>query len=141
MPAEKSYAGRTLTQKLGIKPGETVAVLSAPPGFATLLAPLPADVRLTAKVAPGAARYVWFVKSRRELDAAVARLAAALTTEVAWLAWPKGASGVATDIDGNVVRETGLAAGLVDFKVCSVDATWSGLAFKRRGSAPAARRR
>ena len=51
---------------------------------------------------------------------------------MAWLIWPKKASGVRSDVDGNVVRETGLAAGLVDFKVCSVDATWSGLAFKRR---------
>jgi hypothetical protein len=49
-----------------------------------------------------------------------------------WLLWPKKASGVRSDLDGNVVRETGLAAGLVDYKVCSVDATWSGLAFKRR---------
>ena len=48
-----------------------------------------------------------------------------------WMIWPKKASGVKSDLDGNVVRETGLAAGWVDFKVCSVDDTWSGLAFKR----------
>jgi CheY-like chemotaxis protein len=52
--------------------------------------------------------------------------------QTAWLIWPKKASGVESDLDGNVVRSTGLAAGWVDFKVCSVDATWSGLAFKRR---------
>ena len=51
---------------------------------------------------------------------------------MAWLIWPKKASGVKTDLDGNVVREAGLAGGLVDFKICSVDATWSGLAFKRK---------
>ena len=49
-----------------------------------------------------------------------------------WLIWPKKASGVKSDLDGNVVRNTGLAAGWVDFKVCSIDDTWSGLAFKRR---------
>ena len=72
-------------------------------------------------------------------DAAELRLAArprsaadACDSSVAWLIWPKKASGVQTDLDGNVVRERGLAAGLVDFKVCSVDATWSGLAFKRQ---------
>ena len=46
--------------------------------------------------------------------------------------WPKKASGVKSDLDGNIVRETGLSAGWVDFKVCSIDQTWSGLAFKRR---------
>ena len=73
-----------------------------------------------------------FVRSRRELEAqlvAVGRTAAARQT--AWFAWPKKASAVKTDLDGNVVRETGLSAGLVDFKVCSIDDTWSGLAFKR----------
>jgi hypothetical protein len=49
-----------------------------------------------------------------------------------WLAWPKKASGLKTELDGNTVRETGLRAGWVDFKVCALDATWSGLAFKRR---------
>ncbi len=125
------YAGRTLTQKLGITAGERVAAVGAPPGFAALLAPLPTGARLTADPA-GAQRYVWFVRTRRELQMALGRLAAAVTTEVAWLAWPKKTSGTKTDLDGNVVREAGLAAGLVDFKVCSIDATWSGLAFKRR---------
>lgn len=131
VPPDVLYAGRTLTQKLGIAAGERVAAVGAPPGFAALLAPLPKGARLTADPA-GAQRYVWFVRNRRELQMALGRLAASVTREVAWLAWPKKTSGVPSDLDGNVVREAGLAAGLVDFKVCSVDATWSGLAFKRR---------
>lgn len=129
---ERLFATRTLTQKLGIAAGDDVAVLGAPPGFAELLGTLPAGARLTATVRASATRFLWFVTSRRELDMAVGRLAALVTSQVAWIAWPKGASGRPTDITGNDVREAGLAAGLVDFKVCSVDATWSGLAFTRR---------
>ncbi|HUU35435.1 MAG TPA: hypothetical protein VMW48_15325, partial [Vicinamibacterales bacterium] len=128
--ADRLYAGRTLTQKLGIAAGERVAAVGAPPGFAALLDPLPKGVHLTAKPA-GAQRYVWFVKNRRELHMALGHLAGAVTSEVAWLAWPKKTSGTKSDLDGNVVRAAGLAAGFVDFKVCSIDATWSGLAFKR----------
>jgi hypothetical protein len=49
-----------------------------------------------------------------------------------WIAWPKKASGVATDLTEDVVRRDGLAAGLVDHKVCAIDATWSGLRFALR---------
>jgi hypothetical protein len=132
VPPDTVYAGRSLSQKLGIATSEVVAVVGAPPGFAALLAPLPDGARLTASPGASAMRFVWFVRSRRELDAALGRLGGLLTTQTAWLAWPKAASGMKTDLNGNVVREAGLAAGLVDFKVCSIDDTWSGLAFKRR---------
>lgn len=132
VPKDALFAGRTLVQKLGIVAGERVAVGGAPPGLAALLGPLPADATLTADVSTKAARVLWFVRSQRELAHAVGVLRRLLTTQVAWLAWPKQASGVATDLNGNLVRDAGLAAGLVDFKVCSVDATWSGLAFKKK---------
>ena len=130
--ADRLFAGRTLAQKLGFKAGDTVAVVGAPAGFAALLGILPAGTRLTANAAATADRFVWFVTSRRQLDMALGRLALLVTTQVAWMAWPKASSGLRTDINGNDVREAGLAAGLVDFKVCSVDATWSALAFTRR---------
>jgi len=129
---EPLFAGRTLAQKLGIAAGDEVAVLGAPPGFAKTLGALPAGARLTATAGASAQRFLWFVTSRRELVQALGRLAVLTTTQVAWIAWPKAASGRRTDITGNDVREAGLAAGLVDFKVCSVDETWSGLAFTRR---------
>lgn len=132
MPPDAKYAGRSLTQKLGLAAGEVIAVVGAPPGFARLLAPLPERARLTASARASAQRFLWFVTSGRELDAALGALAAVVTTQTAWLMWPKAASKVRTDLNGNVVREAGLAAGLVDFKICSVDETWSGLAFKRR---------
>ncbi|MBL8135025.1 MAG: hypothetical protein JNL48_00260 [Acidobacteria bacterium] len=129
---ETRFATRTLAQKLGIAAREEVAVSGAPAGFADLLGPLPAGTRLTATVRASAQRFVWFVTSRRDLDQALGRLAALVTTQVAWIAWPKGAAGRRAGITGNDVRAAGLAAGFVDFKVCSVDATWSGLAFTRR---------
>ena len=130
VPPDALYAGRTLVQKLGIAAGERVAVVGAPPGFPAALGALPAKVRSPRPRRQGH-RVLWFL-TQAELRLAVGRLAATLAQQVAWLVWPKKASGVRTDLDGNVVRETGLAAGLVDFKVCSVDATWSGLAFKRK---------
>jgi hypothetical protein len=131
VPPDALYAGRTLAQKLGIAAGERVAVMGAPPGFAGTLGGLPAKARLTASFNRDCGRVVWFLRSQAELRIALGRLAATLGQQVAWLVWPKKASGVRTDVDGNVVREAGLAAGFVDFKVCSVDETWSGLAFKR----------
>lgn len=134
VPPDALYAGRTLAQKLGIAAGERVAVVGAPRGFSATLGELPAKVKLTAVFDAAADRVVWFLRSRAELRLALGHLTARLGQQVAWLAWPKKASGTATDLDGIIVRESGLAAGLVDFKVCSVDATWSGLAFKRAKS-------
>jgi len=131
VPPDALYAGRTLAQKLGIAAGERVAVVGAPRDFQTTLGTLPAKVTLTAAFNAQCHRVVWFLKSQAELRIALGRLAATLAQQVAWLVWPKKASGVRTDLDGNVVRDAGLAAGFVDFKICSVDATWSGLAFKR----------
>lgn len=132
VPPDRLFAGRTLAQKLGLAAQERIAVVAAPPGFAGLLGPLPAGARLTATADATAQRFLWFVRSQRDLQAALGRLAALVTAQVVWLAWPKAASRQPTDLTGNDVREAGLAAGLVDFKVCSIDPTWSGLAFKRR---------
>jgi hypothetical protein len=132
VPPDRLFSGRTLAQKLGLAAGETVAVVGAPPGFGDLLGTLPAGTRLTARADSSSDRLIWFVRSQRELQTALGRLSALVTTQVAWLAWPKAASGMKTDLNGNDVRESGLAVGLVDFKVCSIDPTWSGLAFKRR---------
>lgn len=132
VPGDTLYAGRTLAQKLGLAANDRIAVASAPPGLAAMLGPLPDGARLTGEMNAKATRVLWFVKTDRELAHALATLDRLITSQVAWLAWPKGSSGVATSLDGNVVREAGLAAGFVDFKVCSVDATWSALAFKRR---------
>lgn len=125
------YSGTPLPQKLGIKEGSRVALIGAPAGFASALAPLPAKVKLTHRLGPPPLDVILFFTSRAaELEKRFSSLAGALAANGGlWVAWPKMASGVPTDLTGNVVREIGLTAGLVDNKVCAVDDVWSGLRF------------
>jgi len=126
------YAGRPLATKLGIKPNMVVSLVGAPQGFADTLAPLPSAARLVDRAGPTSALTVWFVRSQKELRGGVGRMAAQLVEGAMWIAWPKKGSRLATDLTQQDVREVGLAAGLVDFKICAIDDTWSGLCFTRR---------
>jgi hypothetical protein len=132
VPPSSIYSGKPAVEKLGVKPGMQVCLANAPPGFADALTPTPAGVTYTARPTAGCDLFVVFIRSRRELAVALSKPLADVVRQTVWFAWPKKASGVNTDLDGNVVRESGLAAGWVDFKVCSIDDIWSGLAFKRR---------
>lgn len=127
----KELSAKPAVEKLGVKPGFKVALLGSPKGFADTLQPLPARVKFTARPEKDADIYLCFARSARELHAHLLTVGEA-ARQTLWLIWPKKASKVASDLDGNVVRETGLRSGWVDFKVCAVDQTWSGLAFKRR---------
>jgi hypothetical protein len=135
-PAPAGYSGTPLPKKLGIKPGAVVALLGAPAGFAkTILGPLPDGVALRSDARARFDVGVVFGRTAAELARRFASARKAMGEPCAlWLAWPKQASGVATDLDGNRVRELGLLAGLVDYKVAAIDATWSGLCFARRRS-------
>lgn len=126
MPA--GYSGTPLARKLGIQPGTRVIALGAPGDYPALLDPIPEGASLASEL-PGSADFIhFFTAERAELEARLPELEAALEpTGVLWLSWPKKAAKVPTDLDGNVVRQLGLAAGLVDVKVCAVDETWSGL--------------
>jgi hypothetical protein len=130
--ADKDYSHRPVAAKLGIKDGMRVCILGAPPGFSDALKPLPAAVTLSARPEPASDLYLCVVRNARELDAYVNSLPSVVTTQTLWLIWPKKSAKTRTDLNGNVVRDAGLASGWVDFKVCSVDDTWSALAFKRR---------
>jgi CheY-like chemotaxis protein len=132
VPPSSIYTGRPTVEKLGVKPGMTVCLINAPKGFAELLKPLPDGVRLTARESSDCGLFIAVVRSRRELATHVERLARDVVRQTLWIVWPKKASGIKTDLNGNDVRETGLGSGWVDFKVCAIDDTWSGLAFKRR---------
>lgn len=124
------YSGTPLPKKLGIKPGAVVALVGAPEGFPETLGALPDGVQFRDKPGSPASLTLWFLRSRRDLDRSIGKM---LGCEgPVWMIWPKKASGVETDLTQQDVREVGLAAGLVDYKVCAVDATWSGLLFKRR---------
>lgn len=135
------YSGTPLPRKLGIKEGSTVVVLDAPDGFEALLDPMPAGVTVRASTGGTADVLVLFATSRAELEAGLPAARAALEPNGGlWVAWPKRASGVPTDLTENVVREVGLAAALVDNKVCAIDDTWSGLRLViRLADRPAAR--
>ena len=127
------YSPRPLVAKLGIKPGTTVAFLAAPPGYATTLGDLPPGVIVTRAVRGPQSFVHVFTKSRADLAKRLRTLNKALRDDgMIWVSWPKKASGVATDITEDSVREVALPLGLVDVKVCAVDDTWSGLKLVRR---------
>jgi CheY-like chemotaxis protein len=132
VPPSSIYTGRPAVEKLGIKPGMHVCLINAPKGFTAALQPLPEAVRFTAKATPECALFIAVVRSRRELATYLDSLSRSVTRQTLWAVWPKKASGIKSDLDGNHVREAGLASGYVDFKICAIDDTWSGLAFKRR---------
>lgn len=126
------YSGTPLPKKLGIRESYSFVLVNAPDRFERKLEPLPAGAKLVDDPAPANVA-VLFVTSLAELARDFRPLAKALPTRVAfWLAWPKKASGVKTDLNENIIREFGLDAGWVDYKVCAIDETWSGLCFARR---------
>jgi len=125
------YSGTPLVKKLGIKPDTTVALVAAPRGFRRELVNLPKSVRLVTKTSDPADLVIWFVTSRKDLESGVAGAGRQMTSGL-WVAWPKKASGVVTDVTEDVVRAAGLSNGLVGYKVCAVNAIWSGLKFARR---------
>lgn len=124
------YSGTSLPRKLGIKPGHRVALLAAPKGFEGVLGELPAGATVTHALGRNKAFdvIVFFALTARELERRFASTAKRLVPNGGlWVAWPKRAAGVATDVTERTVRSVGLAAGLVDNKVCAVDETWSAL--------------
>jgi len=129
------YSGTPLPKKLGIKEDSVVGLAGAPEGFSKTLGTLPAGAKLQELRREPCNIILWFVRSRKEMQQGMKEMAARTGTGRLWIIWPKKASGVETDVAEPAVRETGLAAGLVDFKVCAVDATWSGLAFTQRKTA------
>jgi hypothetical protein len=120
------YSGTPLATKLGIKPGHRVLLLRAPEGFA--LEGLPDGVKIVRSARGRADVILAFFDRRAELERRLPALRTLMEPAAGlWIAWPKRASGVVTDVTEDVVRELGLATRLVDNKVAAIDATWSGL--------------
>jgi hypothetical protein len=131
------YSGTPLPKKLGFRPGSLVALLGAPPGFERKLGALPEGVCLQGRTRPRPRVIVLFALSRADLARRFPAPARALSEGGAlWIAWRKKASGAKTDLDERAVREFGLQAGFVDYKICAIDETWSGLCFARRSTVP-----
>ncbi len=128
------YSGTPLEKKLGFKAGFRAALVNPPKGFRSELAPLPNDVVISvAAPAKSLDLILLFVDSQKSLKENFPKLARKLLpTGMLWIAWPKKASGVVTDLSDNSVRTIGLAAGLVDVKVCAINDVWSGLKFVYR---------
>jgi hypothetical protein len=124
------YSGTPLPRKLGIRDGCRLLLVGAPEDFATTLGELPAGVEFVGAGAGGVDVAIAFVSDMATLRTRFVPLSALLQPAGGlWIAWPKRSSGVPTDLDENVIRAVGLAAGLVDNKVCAIDAIWSGLRF------------
>lgn len=128
------YSGTPLPKKLGIKDEHRIALLNAPEDFDRTLGQLPPGVSVETEARNGSFDVmVFFTSKRTELQRRFAGLAKRLTPAGGlWIAWPKRASGVPTDLTEDTVRDVGLEVGLVDNKVCAVDDTWSGLRFVYR---------
>jgi hypothetical protein len=124
------YSGTPLPRKLGIKPGARLALIDAPEDFGATLGELPEAVTTLKTARAPLDIVVYFTTRLADLERRFGRLAGVLDPAGGlWVAWPKRSSCVATDLNERVIREVGLAAGLVDNKVCAIDETWSGLRF------------
>lgn len=122
------YSGKPLVQKLGVKPGFRVAVINPPADYAALLVPLPALVTFH-DVQVGQLNCIHlFVRACAELEQQLPVLRAYIVPNgMIWVSWPKRAAKVPTDVSEDYIRLLALSLGLVDVKVCAVDAIWSGL--------------
>lgn len=127
------YAGRTAAQKLGIRQGDQVSVTDPPRDYLTVLGEMPADVELVEQQSDespnaGSAVTVWFLHDPETFLACLSRMPSLAARTKLWLLWRKGSE---NGITQNFLRETAICAGLVDYKICSVDGHWSGIAFAR----------
>jgi hypothetical protein len=119
-------------KKLGIKTNSVVALVEAPSDFKKMLGVLPDGVKLRDQARGRCEVMLWFTRSRNDLKRCVGKMSKRDDFGSLWIVWPKKASTIKTDLTQQVVRDASLAVGLVDYKICAIDATWSGLLFTRR---------
>jgi hypothetical protein len=133
--ASVGYSGTPLWKKLGFKPGMRVCVLHPPSHYAPLLADGPGDWIMVQKASAAAAIHLFIVESQQlaEISSTAKHLPPAL---MLWVSWPKKTSPLSKGLSEDDIRATALSCGLVDIKVCAVDADWSGLKLTRRKTAP-----
>ena len=128
-----AYAGKPLGEKLGIKTGFKVAYINADEHFLPALGELPPDVELLSKRDITADLTIWFIGTQEILDSELDEIITTSKKHPVWIAWPKKGSAYQSGLTQNIVRQTGLSAGMVDYKICSIDQNWSALIFKWRG--------
>jgi hypothetical protein len=129
------YSGKSVVQKLGIKPGFRIFVAGAPADYEMVVGTLPEQVVIASRVGGRIDVIHAFATRQADLDKKLPAYRRAIEPAgMLWISWPKKASGVATDLTENVLRDLALPLELVDVKVCAIDATWSGLKFVVRTS-------
>jgi hypothetical protein len=128
------YSGTPLIKKLGIKANAAVGMIGAPQDFVASLGALPEGVQWCEPSGASCDLLLWFAHSHQELIGRIEEIKGYLGKDGIWIIWPKKTSTISCDLSEKVVRETGLASGLVDYKICAIDATWSGLRFTLRKS-------
>ena len=126
------YSGTPLPKKLGIKSSMRILLAGAPEDFPATLGSLPTGVTVVRRFSRAVDLILWFVRSSRELERDVDKWASRVGKGGMWIIWPKKSSGISSDLQQNLVRRTGLDAGLVDYKIAALDQTWSGLKFAVR---------
>jgi hypothetical protein len=127
------YSGTPLPKKLGIKDGFHIRMIDAPSEVISELESSLEKCSLVSHAKASVDFAMLFTKSATYLKKEFSKIAKTLAPAgVLWVSWPKKSSGVATDLNENIIRDIGLAAGLVDVKVCAVTDVWSGLKFVRR---------
>jgi len=125
------YQGRTAAQKLGVRPGDKVAVIDPPRDYTTVLGEIPEGAELLEDTEQPCAVTLWFVHEPEPFLAALPTLRTLAGKTKLWLLWRKGSQ---NGITQNFVREAAIDAGLVDYKICAVDGRWSAIAFARKKS-------
>jgi hypothetical protein len=124
------YSGKPVVQKLGIKPGFCIFAAGMPSGYRDIVGKLPAQVTIVTRLTGSVDMIHLFATEAAALASKLRSSRDAIKPDgMVWVSWPKKSSGVPTDLSDNVVRETALALGLVDIKVCAIDEVWSALKF------------
>ena len=128
------YSGTPLPKKLGIREGSRVTLIGPPDNFMTTLGDLPGGVKVRTGGAAEADVIVLFTTKFARLEKEFPKAMTLMPPGggMLWVAWPKKSAKTDTDLDENFIRDFGLAAGVVDTKVCAIDEKWSGLRFSRR---------
>ena len=129
MPA--GYSGTPLIRKLGLKAGFHILLVNEPAHYRKLIGEWPEDVKVYDEKKPDSLDFIHlFTQDKAHLKAEILRIKPLLSKKgMLWVSWPKGSSKLSTEVNGNDVREIGLATGLVDVKVAAIDSDWSGLKF------------
>lgn len=136
MQMMERYAARTASQKLGIKTGAKVAVIDAPRDYARVIGALPDDVEFDEQSWKGCTVTLWFVEEPEAFLAALPKMRRAAAVSRLWVAWPKKAARKDSQLNETIIRDLAIENGLVDYKVCSVNETWSGLCFALKKTGP-----